>query len=104
MKAIRSYKLKGERFLGSVIEIEIVFDEAPSAATITIRDPYDTIVVEDANMTQVSTTPVYSYVYQQADGNNSGEFLAVISATFSANTLKFPITFTIEDPDPAEST
>jgi hypothetical protein len=71
---------------GTAVKISTLLNQAgASAVTITIEDPGSVVKVKDVAMTQSSNT-VFYYVYQSAETDSLGEYVATIKATFGANT------------------
>ena len=99
MKGVRDFRILGEPYLGSVITIQVVFDEAPTSASIRIRDPFKLVKVDNVAMTADSGGLYYFYDYQNVDSDNFGEYLVIIKAVYGSNTVYTEKKFKLYDPD-----
>lgn len=77
--------------LGTALRIlSIINENTATTATITLKDPDDTIVtgVDEANMTK-AVDKTYQYIWQSTeydDGGKEGEYKAIVKITIGAYT------------------
>jgi len=83
---------------GTSIKITVVFDLPVDSAKITIENPSSTVMINEVAMTQEQTT-VYSYVYQSAITDDSGEYEVTVKAVKGSNTALSQTYFTLYDSD-----
>lgn len=86
--------------LGTAVKIQTTLDENnPTSVTIEIEDPYETVKVNYAAMTQVAPN-VYQYVWQSDTTNDeNGEYQVTIKATYGGYTSIEQVFFILEDID-----
>lgn len=83
--------------LGSAVKITSVLStESPNTVTITIDDPSTIEKVALAVMTREGPK-VYSYVYQSAETDVAGVYIATIRATYGSFTVISQEEFTLAD-------
>lgn len=79
--------IKGNRWLGSTIRIEAIFNTAPDSVTITIEDPTASDTVDRVAMIQeTGANRVWTYTFQSSESDNSGTYEIYIRATKGSNT------------------
>ena len=100
MKGVRAIKIDSSFRLGSLVEFEVVFDEAPTAVYIKIYDSFTTVRVNNQALTGDSGGLFFTYVYQNEDATNFGEYLAIIKATYPSGDVYSEYTFEMQDPNP----
>ena len=80
-------------YLGTSVQVEVIFNEEPTAVEITFYDPSENVMGkesgEDLDMTR-ETAHVWSYNYQSSTADDWGTYYATIEATTSdGRTLVF---------------
>lgn len=79
--------------LGTAVEITTVLSRGtPTSVKITIEDPYEVEKVSDAEMTSGGDR-FYTYIWQSADTDTEGIYIATIEAVYGAYTAKSDASF-----------
>jgi hypothetical protein len=83
--------------LGTSVEIvAFVNQDKPNSIKITIKDPYETVVVDNVNMTRLNTK-VYNYIYQSLSTGQDGDYEVIVTVSDGTNSSVAQDTFTLED-------
>lgn len=100
MKKIKVIKVDGNLVLGSTIVITAVleYDTTDSdTVKISIEDPNDTLKINEASMTKLSST-VYQYLYQSSITNDDdGVWTATIKASSGSSIIYDSKTFEVAE-------
>ena len=81
--------------LGTCLKITDTTNIAADSATITIKDPNGSVVVNEHAMTQESST-VYSYIYQSQATDTEGRYVVQLSAVSGAYTARRQAEFELQ--------
>jgi len=85
---------------GTAIKITAILSvNTADTAKIKIVDPSNIAKVTAGNMTK-ETDKVYTYIYQSTDGDNTGDYIITITATYAGYTTVFQDKFTLIDQQP----
>jgi hypothetical protein len=82
--------------LGTSVEVMIfVNKDKPNSIKITIKDPYDTVVVNNVDMIRLNTK-VYNYIYQSLSTGQDGDYEVIVTVSDGTNSSVAQDTFTLE--------
>lgn len=98
MKCIEHWKLENTGYLGTVVSFSVLFCEEPSAVVISIFDPCNTELVNDASATNESAAlgRFFTYNYQSDTARPEGTYRLTLQATFGSYTYYDTFVFDLE--------
>lgn len=85
--------------LGTAIKVVTVLSRSsPTSVVITIKDPSNSVMVNEASMTG-DTTSIYSYIYQSSTTDSDGTYKIIIDVTHGSYTSRAISEFIMTDKD-----